>query len=305
MICKHKLITILGPTATGKTSLAAHLAYEINGEIISSDSRQVYRGMTIGTGKDLNDFIINEKKIPHHLIDILDAGGEYNVFEFLNDFHNAFNEVILKEKTPIMCGGSGMYLESVLKGYTLLKTPIDNEYRESLNKKTYEELIEILSKLKKLHNKSDISSRERLIRALEISGKSEDFNIKNSFPKIESDVYGIYFDREIIKKRITERLVIRLKEGMIDEVKQLLENGITIEKLKYYGLEYKFIAMYLENEITYEEMFEKLNIAIHQFSKRQMTWFRKMEKNGIKINWIDGNFSINEKINYILNNTKN
>ncbi|MFA6923492.1 MAG: tRNA (adenosine(37)-N6)-dimethylallyltransferase MiaA [Bacteroidales bacterium] len=295
----HKLITILGPTATGKTSLAANLALQINGEVISADSRQVYRGMDIGTGKDLNDFNVDGKIIPYHLIDIVEAGYEYNVYEYLNDFNKVYKEIIFKNKQPIFCGGSGLYLEAVLKGYKLIDAPTDDKLREKLNAKTNDELIKILSEYRSLHNTTDTSSRERLIRAIEIAHYNSIQTNKTEFQKIESDVFGIYFERALIKKRITERLKKRLESGMVDEVKNLINKGVSADKLKYYGLEYKFITQYISDEITYNEMFEKLNIAIHQFAKRQMTWFRRMEKNGIKIDWLNGNLTTEEKINQI------
>ncbi|MDD5570330.1 MAG: tRNA (adenosine(37)-N6)-dimethylallyltransferase MiaA [Bacteroidales bacterium] len=294
-----KLITILGPTATGKTTLAANLASQIDGEVISADSRQVYRGMDIGTGKDLQDFNIAGKIIPYHLIDIVEAGYEYNVYEYLKDFRKVYEENISRNKKTILCGGSGLYIEAVLKGYKLTDTPVDNEFRKKINTKTDVELIKMLSEYRNMHNTTDTTSRERLIRALEIAYYNSIQTNETEFQKTESDVFGIYFERDIIKKRITERLKKRLESGMIYEVKNLIEKGVSADKLKYYGLEYKFITQYISGETGYNEMFEKLNIAIHQFAKRQMTWFRKMEKNGIKINWIDGNLSIEEKIKQI------
>ena len=299
-----KLITILGPTATGKTRLAASLANETGGEVISVDSRQVYRGMSIGTGKDLDDYIVDGKEIPYHLIDIVEAGYEYNVYEYVNDFWEAYDKIVENKKVPILCGGSGMYIEAVLKGYDLQSAPLNEEIRQDIIKKSDEELIEILKTNKGLHNITDTNDRNRLIRAVEI------VLTKKSIPIISGQavksqemnylIFGIEFEREVIRKRITERLEMRLKTGMIEEVKALMDKGISESKLKYYGLEYKFIAMYLNGEMDYKTMFERLNIAIHQFAKRQMTWFRKMERHGFEINWINGNLRMEDKVNMIL-----
>lgn len=300
------MITILGPTATGKTTLAAHIANLINGEIISADSRQVYRGMDIGTGKDLADYIVDDKKIPYHLIDIVDPGYEYNVFEFQKDFLNAYNQIDEKGKIPILCGGTGLYIESVLKGYKLIDVPKNELLREDLELKEESELIEILATFKNLHNTTDTSERERLIRAIEIQKYyDENLNLDTSFPKIESKIFGIDFDRRVVRMRITERLEERLQNGMIDEVQNLLNSGVKPEQLTFYGLEYKWVTDYLEEKIAYNEMFRRLNTAIHQFSKRQMTWFRRMEKQGIEIIWIDGNLSLSDKISFIFKNLPN
>lgn len=292
------MITILGPTATGKTKLAAAIAAATDGEIISADSRQIYRGMDIGTGKDINDYVFNGKPIPYHLIDIADPGYEYNVFEFQKHFVNAYNAILKKGKTPILCGGTGMYIESVLKGYKLIKVPDNNELRKSFENKTDLELIEELKNLKKgLHNISDITERKRVIRAIEIERYyNEHPEIDHSFPKIENTTFGIHFEREVIRKRITERLLQRLEEGMIQEVENLLSQNITPDQLRFYGLEYRYLTDYVTGEIDYNTMFTKLNTAIHQFAKRQSTWFRRMEKHGIKINWIDGNLSTEDKL---------
>lgn len=300
------MITILGPTATGKTTLAANIANLINGEIISADSRQVYRGMDIGTGKDLSDYIVDDKKIPYHLIDIVDPGYEYNVFEFQKDFLNAYNQIDEKGKIPILCGGTGLYIESVLKGYKLIDVPKNELLREDLELKEESELIEILATFKNLHNTTDTSERERLIRAIEIQKYyDENPNLDTSFPKIESKIFGIDFDRRVVRMRITERLEERLQHGMIDEVQNLLNSGVKPEQLTFYGLEYKWVTDYLEEKIAYNEMFRRLNTAIHQFSKRQMTWFRRMEKQGIEITWIDGNLSLSDKISFIFKNLPN
>jgi tRNA dimethylallyltransferase len=291
------LITILGPTATGKTSLAAHLAYHINGEIISADSRQVFKHMNIGTGKDYSDYVVNGNAIPYHLIDIAEPGEEFSVFDFRKNFINALNEITSKNKTATLCGGTGLYIESVLRNYNLTEVPNNTELRNTLSHKSIEELSKILSGLKPLHNTTDTVNKERLLRAIEIEHFQKG-NTSNEFslPKFDPYVFGVNYERAVVMERITTRLKERLQSGMIEEVESLIHCGISAERLKSYGLEYKFITQYLLNEITYDEMFRLLNIAIHQFSKRQMTWFRRMEKNGIKINWIDGNLSLEEKI---------
>ena len=300
-INKISLITVLGPTATGKTLFATNLASKTNGEIISADSRQVYKNMDIGTGKDISDYTIGNTKIPYHLIDIVDAGYSYNVFEYQRDFLKVYTDVINRNKTPILCGGTGMYIEAVLKGYKLIKVPVNENLREELELKTKDELTIIFKKFKTPHNVSDLNSKKRLIRAIEI----EDYYSKNPeidtyYPDINSLIFGINYERDIVKQRITQRLKSRLEHGMIDEVKSLIDKGINPNQLIYYGLEYKFITNYLLGNLSYDHMFNKLNIAIHQFSKRQMTWYRRMERNGFKINWIDGKLSINEKINLAL-----
>lgn len=291
------MITILGPTATGKTSFASFVASQLNGEIISADSRQVYRGMDIGTGKDLDDYIVDDIKIPYHLIDIADPGYEYNVYEFQKDFLEAYNHIESRGKFPILCGGTGMYIESVLKGYKLINVPQNSDLREELEMKSDFEMEEILKNYTSLHNTTDVSDRDRLIRAIEIQ-QYYDTNpdLDTSFPQIPSVIIGIEFDRRVVTSRISERLKIRLENGMIEEVQGLLDGGVTPEQLKFYGLEYRFITQYLQNEIAYNELFRRLETAIHQFSKRQMTWFRRMEKQGIKINWLSGNLSHAEKM---------
>ena len=296
------MITILGPTATGKTTLAANIAYHLNSEIISADSRQVYKGMDLGTGKDYSDYLISGKKIKYHLIDIVDPGYEYNVYEYQRDFLKVYNKITSRDIDPILCGGTGMYLEAVLKGYKLIQVPDNNNLRKELEKKSNKSLIQILSEKQELHNVSDISDRNRLIRAIEIREYYDTHpeEVKNNFPKIESKIFGIKYERQQLKKRITKRLKDRIEEGMIEEVKNLLDSGITPSQLKFYGLEYKFLTQYITGEITRNELFTRLNIAIHQFSKRQMTWFRRMEKIGFIINWIDGNLSIEEKVKTVL-----
>jgi len=300
------MITILGPTATGKTSLAANLANLINGEIISADSRQVYRGMDIGTGKDLEDYTVDGKDIPYHLVDIVDPGYEFNVFEFQKNFLEAYSAINERGSIPILCGGTGLYIESVLKGYKLIDVPKDDLLREELELKEEAELIEILESFKNLHNTTDTSERERLVRAIEIQKYyDENPDLDTHFPEINTKIFGIDYDRRVVRVRITERLEERLQNGMIEEVEGLLNSGVKPEQLTFYGLEYKWVTDYLEGKLAYNEMFRRLNTAIHQFSKRQMTWFRRMEKQGFEINWIDGNLSLNEKIAYILQNLPN
>jgi tRNA dimethylallyltransferase len=299
---QKNLIVILGPTATGKTNLAANLAAKIDGEVISADSRQVYKGMDVGTGKDLADFLVEGKQIPYHLIDIVDAGAEYNVFEFQKDFLPVYENVLNRGKQAILCGGTGMYLESVLKGYRFLEIPENKELRTELELKSIDELVAILKQEKEVHNTTDTIYKKRIIRAIEIAKfQSENEALIRDFPKINHIIFGIKFEREERRERITNRLKKRFKEeGMLEEVKQLIENGVSADKLKFYGLEYKIITEHLLGEITYNEMFEKLNVAIHQFAKRQMTWFRKMERNGFIINWIDGALSLDDKLAFIL-----
>lgn len=297
---QFNLITILGSTATGKTGVAAHLALDINGEIISADSRQVYRGMDIGTGKDLMEYTINGFNVPYHLIDIADAGFEYNVFQYQHDFIKAFNDISERQKVPILCGGSGMYIESVLKGYKLINVPVNEGLREQLSGKDLQELSAILKSYKTIHNKTDVDTVKRAVRAIEI----QEYYLTNpeidiSYPEINSLIIGIEYDREIRRKRISERLKTRLENGMIEEVKYLLSTGVSKETMIYYGLEYKFITLFLTGEIEYQTMVNQLETAIHQFSKRQMTWFRHMEKNGFKINWIDGFVPMEQKISII------
>jgi tRNA dimethylallyltransferase len=295
------LITILGPTATGKTNLAAHLAHRIDGEIISADSRQVYRKMNLGTGKDYADYLINGKTIPYHLIDIVDPGIKYNVFQFQRDFVNVFADIQLRIKVPILCGGSGLYIESVIKNYEMLEVPPNEKLRNELETKSHEELTNMLQQLRKLHNVSDISSKKRTIRAIEIEiYQQENHPVSINFPEIKTIIIGINYDVDSRRKKITLRLKQRLESGMIDEVKELIHSGVPADTLIYYGLEYKFLTQYILNQINYEEMVEKLNIAIHQFAKRQMTWFRKMERDGFKIWWIDGYAPIEEKVERVL-----
>lgn len=293
----YPLLTILGPTASGKTRLAAHLAYELDGEIISADSRQVYRGMDIGTGKDLSDYEIKGRHIPYHLIDIRDAGEKYTLFHYQQDFHRVFRDIADRKKIPILCGGTGLYIESVLKGYRLLDVPENQALRESLSGKTLEELTKILASYKKLHNTTDTDTKKRAIRAIEIA----DFQAKQqadelNFEPIDSLIIGIDIDRELRRQYISSRLKKRLDEGLIDEVRQLLQSGVRVEDLLYYGLEYKFVTLYVIGSLSYNEMFTQLETAIHQFAKRQMTWFRGMERRGFAIHWIDATLPLDDKV---------
>jgi tRNA dimethylallyltransferase len=300
MKSKYDMLTILGPTAGGKTSVAARMAFMLDGEIISADSRQVYRGMDLGTGKDLQDYTVEGKEIPYHLMDIVDAGYKYNVFEYQQGFINAYSDVMKRNKFPVFCGGSGMYLDAVLKGYKLINVPVNNDLRMELDLKSDQELAEILNSFKKVHNKSD-DTRKRRIRAIEIETYYNDNpEIDQYFPEINSLIVGVKFDRNSRRKRITQRLKQRLDEGMIDEVKGIIDGGVSSDDLIYYGLEYKYLTQHIIGELSYEEMFKKLETAIHQFAKRQMTWFRGMEKKGFKIYWLDGYASMKEKTDRIL-----
>lgn len=291
------LICILGPTASGKTSFAARLAYELESEIISADSRQVYRGMDIGTGKDYDDYIVNGSKIPSHLIDIIDAGEEYNVFEYQKDFYKVFEEIMARNVLPILCGGTGLYIEAVLKNYRLLQVPLNEVLRAEIETLSTEALSERLKTYKNLHNTTDTIIRKRVIRAIEIE---EYLLLKGETappsPEIKPVIIGLDIDRDKRREKITQRLKQRMDAGMIDEARELLKRGVTADKLEFYGLEYKFLSRYIEGRMGYDEMFSSLNIAIHQFAKRQMTWFRKMEKEGTEIHWIDSALEMEEKI---------
>ncbi len=294
------MITILGPTACGKTAFAAHLASDIGGEIISADSRQVYRAMDIGTGKDLDDYIVSGNKVPYHLIDIANAGEKYNVFRYQHDFLDAYNDICNRNAIPVLCGGTGLYIESVLRGYHLSPVPQNHTLRASLEGKTLEELTEILRSYKVLHNTTDTDTVQRAIRAIEIEDYCEKIPLEDrTFPKISSLVVGLDIERELRREKITRRLKQRLDEGMIEEVRGLLESGVTPDDLIYYGLEYKYLTLYVIGKLSFEEMFRLLEIAIHQFAKRQMTWFRGMERRGIKINWIDAALSINDRLDIV------
>jgi tRNA dimethylallyltransferase len=298
---ENSMITILGTTATGKTKLAAQLAALIGGEIISADSRQVYRGMDLGTGKDLSDFEVNGISIPYHLIDIVDPGYEFNVYEYQQHFFDAYQKVISNENIPILVGGTGMYIESVLKGYRMAKVSRNEALRLRLAGKPDEELVEILLNNRVLHNTTDTTDRERILRAIEIDEHYRNNpDLLQDVPKPKSINFVNRFDRAIIRNPITERLDQRFKEGMLEEVQRLLDEGVSAEALKFYGLEYKFMTQHLLGEIEYNEMFNLLNTAIHQFAKRQETWWRKMEKQGTRIHWLDGNASDQDKIGLIL-----
>lgn len=297
---KYDLITILGPTASGKTPLAAALADKLHTEIISADSRQVYRRMDLGTGKDLEDYTVNGHTIPFHLIDIVEPGTKYNVFEYQRDFLKAYQEVSAKGKLPILCGGTGMYLESVLKGYRLLPVPENPELRASLEGKSLEELTALLATYKKLHNSTDVDTPKRAIRAIEIEEYYKQQPVEyREFPQLDSLIIGVDIDRELRREKITRRLKQRLEEGMIDEVKNLLAEGIAPEDLIYYGLEYKYLTLHATGQLTFEEMFLQLGTAIHQFAKRQMTWFRGMERRGFTIHWLDATLPTDEKVDKI------
>ncbi len=293
-----KLITITGPTASGKTPFAVELANKTNGEIISGDSRQVYRLMDIGTGKDLNEYTIRDKTIQHHLIDIKEPGEKYTLYDFQKDFHLAYQDILSRNKTPILCGGTGLYIESVLKGYELKEVPKNQKLRDSLQDKTLDELTIILSGYKTLHNTTDVDNKKRAIRAIEIAlFQEEQKTTTQSYEAVDSLIIGVSIDRESRRHKISSRLKARIDEGMIDEVKKILSSGVAPEDLIYYGLEYKFVTLHVMGQISYQEMYNKLEIAIHQFAKRQMTWFRGMERRGLKINWIDALLPMEEKVN--------
>ena len=307
------MITILGPTASGKTPLAARLAAEIGGEIISADSRQVYRRMDIGTGKDLADYTVeisqgdrHAVRIPYHLIDICEPGTKYNLFEYQQDFFDAYEDILSRGAVPILCGGTGLYIEAVLKGYKLSPVPQNQELRDRLEGKSLAELTQMLTELKSrnnsnMHNTTDVDSCQRAIRAIEI----ETYNLEHPMPKrelpsVDSIIIGVNIDRELRREKITRRLKARLEEGMVEEVRALLDEGIPSEDLTYYGLEYKFVTEYLTGKLSYDEMFTRLEIAIHQFAKRQMTWFRGMERRGFTIHWIDATLSMDDKVRQIM-----
>ena len=297
----YDLLVVTGPTASGKTALAVAMAKKLGGEIISADSRQVYRGMNLGTGKDYSDYLIDDTWIPCHLIDIAEPGYKYNVFEYQRDFIKVYTSLKARNLFPVVCGGSGMYADSIITGYKMVEVPPDSGLRAELEKKPMEELREILSTYKNLHNTTDLDTKKRVIRAIEI----EHFNSyrrqkNNELPKVKSLVVGVLFDRETRRKRISDRLKLRLDAGMVDEVKNLINLGVNPDTLIYYGLEYKFITLFLTGKLSYEPMVRELETAIHQFAKRQMTWFRGMEKRGTKINWIDGNLTLEEKVEIVL-----
>lgn len=302
----QKMITILGPTASGKTSVAAALALRTGGEIISADSRQVYRRMDIGTGKDLADYTIGDVHIPYHLIDIAEPGTKYNLFQYQQDFHQAYDLIRSRGKLPILCGGTGLYIEAVLGGYSLSPVPQNQKLRESLEGKSLDQLTQMLVQLKQkngsnMHNRTDVDTAQRAIRAIEI----ETYNIEHptperQMPPVDSLIIGINIDRELRREKITRRLKARLDEGMCDEIRSLIDGGVNPDDLIYYGLEYKFVTEYVVGKTSYEEMFRQLEIAIHQFAKRQMTWFRGMERRGYTIHWIDAAQPMDEKVEAIM-----
>lgn len=301
----YDLIAILGPTASGKTPFAAALADELNTEIISADSRQIYRNMDIGTGKDLADYTVNGKQIPYHLINIADPGYKYNVFEYQRDFLKAYETIKQKGCLPVVCGGTGMYLESVLKGYKLLPVPENPELRARLADKSLKELTAMLADYKNLHNTTDVDTAKRAIRAIEI----EEYYIhtpieERLFPQLNSLIIGVDIDRELRREKITRRLHQRLEEGMVDEVRRLIEQGIQPDALIYYGLEYKYLTLYIIGKLSYDEMINQLEIAIHQFAKRQMTWFRGMERRGFTIHWMNARWPMEEKIAFVKSKLK-
>lgn len=296
----YDMITILGPTASGKTPFAAALAYELNSEIISADSRQIYRQMDLGTGKDLADYTVNGRAIPYHLIDIAEPGYKYNVFEYQRDFLAAYEDIRQRGLLPILCGGTGMYLESVLKGYKLMPVPENPELRARLANCSLEELTRQLSQYKTLHNSTDVDTVKRAIRAIEIEEYYASHPVpEREFPSLKSLIIGVDIDRELRREKITRRLKQRLDEGMVDEVRKLIEQGIHPDDLIYYGLEYKYLTLYVTGQLTFDEMFRGLEIAIHQFAKRQMTWFRGMERRGFTIHWVQAELPMEEKIAFV------
>ena len=300
-ISQYDLLVVTGPTASGKTSLAAAVARKVGGEIISADSRQVYRGMNIGTGKDYDDYVVDGTRLPCHLIDIADPGYKYNVFEYQRDFIKVYSDLKERKVFPVVCGGSGMYADSIITGYKMIEVAPDSGLRVKLEKKTMEELRSILLTYKNLHNKSDLDTKKRIIRAIEIAHfEKNKGKKKGEIPKVRSLVVGVLFERGQRRLRISERLKKRLDDGMVDEVKHLIDSGINTDTLIYYGLEYKYITLYLTGKITFDEMARDLEIAIHQFAKRQMTWFRGMEKRGTKIHWLDGEMPFEEKVERVL-----
>lgn len=296
----YDIIVVTGPTATGKTRLAALLASKLGSEVISADSRQVYRGMDIGTGKDIDDYLVDGKKVPCHLVDIVDAGYRYNVFEYQRDFLKVYDQMHSRGLLPVVCGGSGMYVDSIVSGYRLIQVPVNDALRLRLEGKNLEELTMILSQYKMLHNKTDVDTVKRAIRAIEIEEYYQSEGVPDtSMPDIIPLIIGVSFDRDIRRERISRRLSERLSSGMIDEVKRLLDSGLHPDDLIYYGLEYKYVTMYLLGSLSYSEMYSRLETEIHRFAKRQMTWFRGMERKGIKINWIDGTLTEDEKLGQI------
>lgn len=297
----HDILVITGPTATGKTRLAAMVADRLGGEVISADSRQVYRGMDIGTGKDLSDYIVDGRRVPVHLVDIVDAGYMYNVYEYQRDFLKVFGEMTSRDAFPVVCGGSGMYVDSIVSGYRLIQVPVNSQLRALMAGRPLEELTAILSQYKSLHNKTDVDTVKRAVRAIEIADFYTHHPLDESpFPIKNPLVTAVFFDRETRRQRISMRLRSRLEGGMIEEVQRLLAEGVHPDVLLYYGLEYKYVTLHLLSQMSYEEMAQKLEVEIHRFAKRQMTWFRGMERRGITINWIDGQLPDEEKVEAIL-----
>ncbi len=295
------LVVITGPTATGKTLLAANLAARLGGEVISADSRQVYRGMDLGTGKDLDDFLVDGMMVPFHQIDIADPGYEYNVYEFQRDFLQAYAEIKSRNKKPVLCGGTGLYIEAAIGGYRLQKVPENPALRKKLDTMEMKELVAMLGRLKTLHNITDTTDRERLLRAIEIASHEREHKAGSfDYPEINAKIFGIWFDRPVLRRRITHRLEQRIAEGMVKEVEGLIGQGLKPDQLMFYGLEYRYLTHYVTGKISYDEMFRKLNTAIHQFAKRQVTWFRRMEKKGYDIHWIDGELPLESKINIVI-----
>lgn len=302
---RTRLITILGPTACGKTALAVALANELGSEIISADSRQVYRGMDIGTGKDLEDYVVDGKRVPYHLIDIVEPGSKYNLYRYQRDFMAAYDDIVSRGAQPILCGGTGLYIEAVLKGYALSTVPQNPALRKQLEGESLETLTQKLVELKKknnsnMHNTTDVDSCQRAIRAIEI----ETYNLEHTAERrpaqpVDTIVFGLDIDREERRRKISERLRQRLDNGMVDEIKRLLDSGVAATDLIYYGLEYKYVTEYVVGKLSFDEMYRQLEIAIHQFAKRQMTWFRGMERRGTVIHWLDAALCMEKKINEI------
>jgi len=302
-----EILVILGPTASGKTMLACHAASELNGEIISADSRQVYRNMNIGTGKDLSEYDVRGKKIPHHLIDIRDAGYKYNIAEFEADFVDALEAIKLRNNVPILCGGSGLYIEAALKGNSLIGIPANRVYQDELESKLDSYVYERFSSIApELQNLLAADTKRRRVRAIEID------EFLKSHPEWKTEqrkppnakIFGIDVDRIVRRNCISNRLQQRMKTGLIEEVEDLLKNSITEKDLDYYGLEYKWVGQFIAGKVSKDEMILKLEIAIHQFAKRQMTWFRGMQRRGFEITWVAENLSLEEKVNLIVDGYK-
>ena len=293
----YDLLAVIGPTASGKTAFAVRLALALGGEVISADSRQVYRGMDIGTGKDLEEYVVEGQQVPCHLLDIVEAGYKYNVFEYQADFLRVWEDCRRRGVVPVLCGGSGLYVEAVLKGYKLLAVPVNEELRASLEGVPLPELAARLATYKKLHNTTEIDTPKRAIRAIEIEEyyRTHPYEEKD-FPQLRPLIVGVEVSREVRRERITRRLHERLEQGMVEEVRQLLDSGVAPEDLIYYGLEYKYLTLYLTGKLSYDAMVEQLNVAIHQFAKRQMTWFRKMEREGFEIRWLDAGLPLEERV---------